>query len=125
MGGVKTEMSNQIVTPAMIEARLKDLSKQVDDTHKELADAEKLYFETKAKYEISLAQARLSLSGKMQKITVGDKADMALVATQDLHMQMATAEAIVRAARGNAQRVRTQVDIARSIGTSVRTSMEL
>ena len=38
---------------------------------------------------------------------------------------MATAEAIVRAARSNASRIRTQVDIARSVGTSVRTSMEL
>jgi hypothetical protein len=114
-----------IVTPAMIEARLKDLSKEVDNSHTELANAEKVYFETKAKYEIASAQARLSLSGKAQKITVGDKADMALLATQELHLQMATAEALVRAARGNAQRVRTQVDIARSIGTSVRVSMEL
>ena len=118
-------MSNTIVTPSMVEARLRDLSRQVDESHKELSDAEKLYFETKAKYEIALAQARLSLSGKTQKITVGDKSDMALLATQDLHLQMATAEAIVRAARGNAQRIRTQVDIARSIGTSVRTSMEV
>ena len=39
--------------------------------------------------------------------------------------QMATAEALVRASRANAQRIRTQVDIARSIGTSVRTSMDI
>jgi hypothetical protein len=40
-------------------------------------------------------------------------------------MKMAVAEAVVRAARSNASRIRTQVDIARSVGTSVRTSMEL
>jgi len=32
-----------------------------------------------------------------------------------------TAEATVKSARANATRIRTQVDIARSVGTSVRT----
>jgi len=50
---------------------------------------------------------------------------MALVSAEDLHLQMSIAEAMVRAARSNAARIRTQVDIARSVGTSVRTSMEL
>jgi hypothetical protein len=36
-----------------------------------------------------------------------------------------SAEATVKAARANAQRIRTQVDIARSIGTSVRASLEM
>jgi hypothetical protein len=42
-----------------------------------------------------------------------------------LHMQIAIAEASVKAARANATRIKTQVEIARSIGTSVRTSMDL
>jgi hypothetical protein len=37
---------------------------------------------------------------------------------------MATVEAMVKASRANAARLKTQVDIARSIGTSVRTSMD-
>jgi hypothetical protein len=119
-------MSSVTITPDMIERRLKELSKEVDNSHTDLAEAEKNYFETKAKYELSLAHARLSVASKKDiKVTVSDKADLALVATEDLHMKMATAEALVRAARANASRIRTQVDIARSIGTSVRTSMEL
>ncbi len=119
-------MSSQVITPEMIERRLKELSKEVDQSHTDLAEAERNYFETKAKYELSLAHARLSVANKKDmKVTVSDKADLALVATEELHMKMATAEALVRAARANASRIRTQVDIARSIGTSVRTSMDL
>jgi hypothetical protein len=117
---------SQVVTPQMIEQRLRDLSKEVDQSHKDLADAEQLYYTTKAKYELALAHGRLSLSGKQEtKLTVSDKADMALISAEELHMKMAVAEAVVRAARSNASRIRTQVDIARSVGTSVRTSMEL
>ena len=117
---------NQVVTPMMIEKRLKDLSHEVDVSHKDLSDAERNYFEVKARYELALAHARLSVANKKDmKVTVSDKADLALVSTEDLHMKMATAEALVRAARANASRIRTQVDIARSIGTSVRTSMDL
>ena len=84
------------------------------------------YFTIKARYELALAHARLSLAGSKDiKLTVGERADMALVSTEDLHMKMATAEALVRASRANASRIRVQVDIARSIGTSVRTSMDL
>lgn len=120
-------MSDVVVTPHMIEKRLKDLSKEVDNSHKELAEAERVYYETKAQYELALAHARLSIAtnNKEAKYTVSDKADLALISTEKLHLQMASAEALVRAARANANRIRTQVDIARSIGTSVRTSMEI
>ncbi len=115
-----------VVTPQQIEQRLKDLSREVDASHADLSAAELNYFKTKAAYELALAHSRLSLAGNREaKLTVSDKADMALVSTEDLHMKMAAAEAVVRAARANASRVRTQVDIARSIGTSVRTSMDL
>lgn len=117
---------NNVVTPQMIEQRLRDLSREVDQSYKDLSEAENQYFTVKAKYELALAHGRLSLAGKQDmKLTVSDKADMALVSTEELHVKMATTEALVRAARANASRIRTQVDIARSIGTSVRTSMDL
>jgi 4-hydroxy-3-methylbut-2-en-1-yl diphosphate synthase IspG/GcpE len=40
-------------------------------------------------------------------------------------MHIGITEAIVKAARANASRIKTQVEIARSIGTSVRTSLDL
>jgi uncharacterized protein with von Willebrand factor type A (vWA) domain len=118
-------MPDNLLTPQRVEARLYELSKQIDEQHAALFDAENNYYRIKAEYELELAKARLSFSGTAQKLTVGEKADMALVAVQDLHMRMSAAEALVRATRANAQRLRTQVDIARSLGTSVRSSMEL
>ena len=71
---------SQIITPQMIEQKLRDLSKEVDQSHKDLAEAEQVYFTTKAKYELALAHGRLSFAGKTDvKLTVSDKADMALI----------------------------------------------
>jgi len=117
-----------VVTPMQVEKRLKELSKELDMCHDYLASAEEAYFTTKAHYEVSLAKSRLSLSSKSSPMgknyTVGEREDMAIVENEELHFQIARAEAMVRAARANAARIKTQVDIARSIGTSVRTGME-
>lgn len=119
---------SHVVTPMQVEQRLKDLSKEVDRVQKDLEAAERNYFETKAKYEISLAKSRLAYaeisSPKGKNYTVQEREDLALIDNKEFHLEIAQAEAIVRAVRGDAQRVRMQVDLARSIGTSVRTSME-
>lgn len=115
----------QVLTPQMVEARLYALSKEIDESHKELVDAETVYAQTKADYELALAKHRLSVNESGVKVTVGDKSDIALVACESLHMKLAMAEAIVKAARANAARIRIQVDIARSVGTSVRSSMDV
>lgn len=112
------------ITPAQIEARLKELSKQVDEAQEELQAAELEYFSAKTNYEIALAKSRLVLGSQGVK-TVGEREDRALVVNEELAQRLAIAEAKVRAARGNSQRVREQVDIARSIGTSVRAAMDL
>jgi hypothetical protein len=112
------------ITPAQIEQRLKDLSHEVDDAQEELKTAELEYFTAKASYEIALAKSRLVLGSQGVK-TVGEREDRALVINEELASRLAIAEAMVKAARGNSQRVREQVDIARSIGTSVRAAMDL
>ena len=120
---------SDIVTPAMVERRLYDLSKEVDTANTELGMAEAQYLTAKARYEVEMARSRLENAYKSapngKNYTVGEREDLALVANATIHMEMVTAEIIVRASRANAQRVRTQVDLARSIGTSVRTSMEV
>ena len=112
------------ITPEQVETRLKELSKQVDEAQEQLSAAEHEYFMAKAGYEIALAKSRLVLGSQGVK-TVGEREDRALVINEDLASRLAIAEAKVRAARGNSQRVREQVDIARSIGTSVRAAMDL
>jgi hypothetical protein len=122
-------MVSNVVTPAQIEKRLYDLSKEIDDVQTYSEQVEKSYFEIKAAYEIGLAKTRLkyaSVSSPTGKnYTVQEREDLALVENEDLHFQMASIEATVRSVRGNINRIKTQVDIARSIGTSVRTSMEV
>ena len=112
-----------MVTPQAIENRLATLSKEIDDAHEFLEQAEHMYHKAKAEYEIEIAHNRMKLS--TEKMRVQDVQDCALIATQDLYKKLNAAEATVKAARANAMRIRTQVDIARSIGTSVRASLEM
>ena len=50
---------------------------------------------------------------------------MALIANEAAFTQLNIVEARVKASRANVNRIKTQVEIARSIGTSVRTSLDL
>jgi len=114
-----------MITPQKIETRLYELSKEIDDSHAELIKAEVGYFKIKAQYEIELAKVRLKFAHSDMKMTVSQREDQALMECANLHFDLAVAEATVRAERANAVRIKTQVDIARSIGTSVRSSMEV
>jgi hypothetical protein len=51
--------------------------------------------------------------------------DMALIQNEELHKDLSIVQAKVLATRANTNRLKMQVDIARSVGTSVRTSMDL
>jgi len=119
----------QVVTPAQIEKRLYDLSKEIDEAHNELVEAEAAYNRIKSDYEISMAKSRMGYASKSSPVgknyTVQERDDLALIDNEALHMQIGFAEASVKAARANATRIKTQVEIARSIGTSVRTSLDL
>lgn len=122
-------MMNDIITPAMIETKLRSLSKEIDDAHKEMTDLELEYHQTKARYEIDIARSRITLAQKSsptgKNYTVGEREDLAIIENATLHERLAILEAKVKASRANTIRLKTQVDIARSVGTSVRTSMDL
>lgn len=112
-----------MITPQSIENRLASLSVEVDESYQFLNDGELAYHNAKATYEIAMATSRLSFAN--EKLRVQDVQDIALRDNAHLFRTLNTAEATVKAARANAQRIRTQVDIARSIGTSVRASLEM
>jgi len=121
-------MNNTVVTPAQIEKRLYDLSKEIDESHSELVEVESHYNSFKAQYEIAMARTRMNYAIKSaptgKNYTVQERDDIALLENEELHLRVAMAEAQVKAARANATRIKTQVEIARSIGTSVRSSLE-
>lgn len=113
------------LTPMQVERRLLDLSAEIDVAHTELIEAEQVYHTAKASLEISMARARMSVSHPDMKLTSVQREDEALIQNAEQHMNLAMAEAQVKAARANSNRIRTQVDIARSISVSVRASMEI
>jgi len=118
-----------IVTPMQVEARLKNLSKLIDEAHDGLVTSETNYHTIKAEYEIAMAKTLFDLAGRSKptggNYTVGERDALALITNENLHTALAKSEALVKASRANVARLRVQVDIARSIGTSVRTGMEL
>ena len=119
----------QVVTPAQIEARLYALSKEIDEGHEILVNTEREFHQTTAEYEVAMARTRISLASKSsptgKNYTVGEREDIAIIENADQHFKIATIEAQVKAARANVQRLKTQVESARSMSASVRTSMEL
>jgi len=120
---------NQVVTPQQIEARLYALSKEVDEGHEGLVQAEQAFHQKTAEYEVAMARSRISLASKSsptgKNYTVGEREDMAIIENAEQHFMIATVEAQVKAARANVQRLKTQVEIARSMSASVRSSMDL
>jgi hypothetical protein len=120
---------NQVVTPQQIEARLYALSKEVDEGHENLVQAEQSFHQMTAEYEVAMARSRISWASKSsptgKNYTVGEREDMAIIENAEQHFMIATVEAQVKAARANVQRLKTQVEIARSMSASVRSSMEL
>ena len=113
------------ITPIKIENRLYELSKEIDLAHEELSSAELAYHKAKSQFELAIARARIEVGTSFQKMRVQDVADTALLQCADEFHNLQITDAMVKAARANAQRVRTQVDIARSIGTSVRASLDI
>ena len=117
-----------IVSPVAVERRLIELSKELDEAYQELEESEHEYVKAKCEYEIAIASACMAIreSGMSigAKITVQELQYKSLLSCRTQYTRYHTADAIVRSARANTQRLRTQVDIARSVGTSVRLSME-
>lgn len=118
-----------VMTPEKVERRLRELGRELDEAQSELILAEDSYAKWKSEFEVNCAKARLRIGKSAlamgQKITVQEKEDQALVECEVQYRGLMGSEAVVKATRANMQRIKTQIDIARSVGTSVRSSMEI
>ena len=114
-----------MITPVQIEKRLVELSKEIDQAHVDLEEAENEYHQSVAQYEVAMAKSRIKNSQIDMKMTAVMREDQALIENETLHNRVALAEAQVKACRANANRLRTQVDITRSVSSSVKASLEL
>ena len=118
-----------VVMPQQVERRLIELSKELDVAVQECAEAEQKFHKAKGTYEIGMAKARLGVAQRLAelgvKATVQEKEDQAILDSVDEMWCLNEAEVLVKAARQNVNRIRTQVDIARSVAASVRSSLEM
>ena len=113
------------LTPQQVEKRLYDLSLEMDEAHTDLVNAENDYHVSKAQYEIAMAKSRMKNSHPDMKMTVVQREDQALLENEQLHINQAYAEALVKASRANVSRIKTQVDITRSISSSIKATLDL
>lgn len=114
-----------IKTPSDIESRLLELDADLARATSALIAAENRYGQAKADAEIALAKHRLSIIDAGSKMTVAEREDRALVACENEVREERIADAVARSMRANVARVRVQIDIARSVGTSVRAALDL
>lgn len=117
-----TQMPRQYQTsPMAIENRLLDLSRDIDAAHEALEAAEKDYHEAKATFEVAYARAFMAADERNAEACK----QTAILRTQEEKRTLAITEATVRACRANVARLEQQVDITRSVGRLVTTSMNL
>lgn len=116
------------LTPMDIEKKLVFLSQQIEKVQTELNDKESEYVTAKMEYELAMAHSRKRMMGARTeagtKLTAQERDDLALLENEDAYRLVNALEVLVKALRGTAGQIKTQVDIARSLGTSVRTAME-
>ena len=53
---------SEIITPAMVEQKLRGLSKEVDEAHKNLVEVETIYHSIKAEYEVAMAKSLMTFA---------------------------------------------------------------
>jgi hypothetical protein len=77
------KMSDTVVTPGQVERRLRQLSDELDEAHKDLVSAENNYATVKSNYEIAMAKSRIYLSSRSsasgKNYTVQEREDLSLV----------------------------------------------
>lgn len=116
-----------VLTPVDIEKQLRKLSRDIATAQQENARVEHEYSTGKAKLEIGMAKTRLKYANASKSngknYTVDERADLAITENEEEYMAVAVSEAQVKASRGRINQLNTQTDIARSVSTSVRSSM--
>ena len=115
----------RVLTPGDVEKRFNELSIELDEAQQELEGAESEYYLSKVEHELAWARKFLSLKGEEQRRTVGELDAEATLGTEHSARRLAAASARQRSSRSNVDRIKVQIDLARSLGTSVRAALEL
>lgn len=120
---------SDIATPVQVENRLRSLGRELDEVQGRCDSAEFEFVHAKVDFDLRSAKARMAIRDtaldRGVKFTVQEIEDRALVSCAEEYTRVNVAEATVKVARANVGRIKVQIDIARSVGTSVRASMEV
>ena len=115
----------KIITPEIAQNKMGDLIAEVDNGHQFLEQSEYEYQEAKTDFELGMAHSRLNPEdSEGMKLTERAREDLALLANQDKLHRLRFAEAMVKSARANTNRIETIAELTRSIGTNVRSSLD-
>ena len=119
----------ETILPMHVDRRLITLSRELDTATTWLMDAEEGFMAAKTAHDLAAATSRMRIKQRMiengEKPTVQEVEDRALIAIREELTSLNAAEGIVKAARANSARLRVQIDIARSVGASVRAAMDI
>jgi hypothetical protein len=120
-------VTEPLLTPYEVERRLLHLSQELDAATQDLVEAEAAFTTSKRVLEMALARARVDIARENSdaRLTVQEKGDIALIKCEEQVLQADADEIWVRGTKAQVANLRTQVDIIRSIGTSVRSSMDI
>lgn len=108
------------VTPMQVEARLRQLGRELDDAVKPLNEADAEYQEAKTAFEMAYARAAVGADGRNAE----ERKAAAALATEEEKWRLTLTEVKVSTMKRNIQRLERHVEIARSVGRLVMASMD-
>lgn len=116
-------------TPARVEKNLMDLYFESDRLTQEIKKADSAWVEKDHLAKVAAAQSRLEIKARAielgVKLTVQEIEDQSFIRVRDQLLAAATAESELRVIRAQIRSNENKVGIMRSVGTSVRSSIEL
>src|SRR5213592_1086005 len=118
-------MPRDTITPMEVEKRLLELTDELDEAQDLLARAEIDFAEAEYRNRQALAEARLRIGNEERRTTDAQRKDEATVLCKRQDWDFVMADAKVRIARSTVFAIRTKIDVARSLGTSVRSAMDV
>ena len=115
-------MPRDTITPMEVEKRLLELVDELEEAQDMLAKAEMEFAEAEYQNRQALAQARLRIGNEERRTTDAQRKDEATVFCKSEDWAFVMADARVRIARSTVFAIRSKIEVARSLGTSVRSS---
>lgn len=117
------------VMPDDVRRRLIFLDRENMNNQKELAIAERNFFDCKGNYEIAMAHSRILYGDSRREdgkpFTEAQKDDFALRDNEELYRAYMTSDASVRIVRAMGYAIQNQIETTRSISASVKSEIIL